>query len=34
MLRQTDYLEKQNGDWKVLHEHTSMSDGWDGRIVE
>lgn len=34
MMRQTDYLEKLSGDWKVLHEHTSMSDGWDGIIVE
>lgn len=32
MMRQTDYLEKQNGTWQVLHEHTSMSDGWDGQI--
>lgn len=30
MMRQTDYLEKQQGQWKVLHEHTSMSQGWDG----
>lgn len=34
MMRQTDYLEKRDGEWKVLHEHTSMSDGWDGKIVE
>lgn len=34
MMRQTDYLEKQDGDWRVLHEHTSMSDGWDGKIEE
>lgn len=34
MMRQTDYLEKQNGEWKILHEHTSMADGWDGKIVE
>lgn len=34
MMRQTDYFEKQNGEWKVLHEHTSMSDGWDGTIEE
>lgn len=34
MMRQTDYFEKQNGEWKVLHEHTSMADGWDGTIVE
>ena len=34
MMRQTDYFEKQNGKWKVLHEHTSMADGWDGTIDE
>lgn len=34
MMRQTDYLEKQNGTWKVLHEHTSMAQGWDGTIDE
>lgn len=34
MMRQTDYLEKRNGEWKVLHEHTSAAQGWDGKIVE
>ena len=34
MMRQTDYLEKHNGDWKVLHEHTSAAQGWDGKIDE
>ena len=34
MMRQTDYFEKQNGEWKLLHEHTSMADGWDGTIME
>ena len=32
MMRQTNYLEKQNGEWKVLHEHTSMAADWDGTI--
>ncbi|MBQ7984511.1 MAG: hypothetical protein IJ250_02605 [Bacteroidales bacterium] len=32
MMRQTDYLEKINGKWTVLHEHTSSSEGWDGKI--
>lgn len=32
MMRQTDYLEKHNGEWKVLHEHTSAAQGWDGKI--
>lgn len=34
MMRQTDYLEKRDGDWKVLHEHTSAAQNWDGRIDE
>lgn len=34
MMRQTDYLEKQDGKWRVLHEHTSMAQGWDGQIDE
>lgn len=34
MMRQTDYLEKRNNEWKILHEHTSMADGWDGKIVD
>ena len=32
MMRQTDYLERQGGAWKALHEHTSMSQGRDGKI--
>ena len=34
MMRQTDYLEKQDGKWKVLHEHTSAAQDWDGKIDE
>ena len=34
IMRQTDYLEKQDGAWKVLHEHTSNVQGWDGKIDE
>ena len=34
MMRQTDYLEKHNGEWKVLHEHTSAAQEWDGKIDE
>ncbi len=34
MMRQTDYLEKRNGKWKVLHEHTSAAQDWDGTIDE
>jgi len=34
IVRQTDCFEKQNGEWKIIHEHTSMpsEDGWDGKI--
>ena len=34
MMRQSDYLEKRGGVWKVLHKYTSMANGWDGKIVE
>ena len=34
MMRQTDYLEKRDGEWKVLHEHTSAAQDWDGKIDE
>ena len=34
MMRQTDYFENRNGEGKVLHEHTSAADGWDGKIEE
>lgn len=34
IVRQTDYLEKQDGQWRVLHEHSFMAQGWDGRIDE
>ncbi|MDR0888214.1 MAG: nuclear transport factor 2 family protein [Candidatus Methanoplasma sp.] len=33
-VRQTDCFERQNGQWKVVHEHTSVPAGpWDGTIV-
>ena len=32
IMRHTDYLEKQEGAWKVLHEHTSNVPIWDGKI--
>lgn len=34
MMRQTDYFEKRGGEWKVLHEHTSAAQDWDGKIDE
>ncbi|MBQ9000687.1 MAG: nuclear transport factor 2 family protein [Eggerthellaceae bacterium] len=34
MMRQTNYLEKVGGQWKVLHEHTSAAADWDGTIDE
>ncbi|MDR0868766.1 MAG: nuclear transport factor 2 family protein [Planctomycetota bacterium] len=35
LVRQTDCFEKRSGEWKVIHEHTSMPKGaeWDGKIV-
>jgi ketosteroid isomerase-like protein len=35
LVRQTDCFEKRNGEWKVIHEHTSVPKGseWDGKIV-
>jgi ketosteroid isomerase-like protein len=35
LVRQTDCFEKRNGEWKVIHEHTSVPQGseWDGKIV-
>ena len=37
MVRQTDCFERRNGEWKVIHEHTSApkgTDEWDGKIVK
>jgi ketosteroid isomerase-like protein len=35
LVRQTDCFEKQEGRWKIIHEHSSVSSpaDWDGRIV-
>ncbi|MDR3339877.1 MAG: nuclear transport factor 2 family protein [Candidatus Symbiothrix sp.] len=35
LVRQTDCFEKRNGEWKVIHEHTSVPKGaeWNGEIV-
>jgi ketosteroid isomerase-like protein len=35
LVRQTDCFEKRNGEWKVIHEHTSAPKGleWNGKIV-
>jgi ketosteroid isomerase-like protein len=34
-VRQTDCFEKQDGQWKVIHQHSSVSTPpeWDGKIV-
>ncbi|MBR1733932.1 MAG: hypothetical protein IJ730_00535 [Alphaproteobacteria bacterium] len=34
IMRQSDYLGRREGVWKVLHEHTSNVPGWNGHIVE
>jgi ketosteroid isomerase-like protein len=35
LVRQTDCFERQDGQWKVIHEHSSVSNPpeWDGKIV-
>lgn len=34
LVRQTDCFEKLNGEWKIIHEHSSVAAGdWDGQIV-
>ena len=35
LVRQTDCFEKRNGEWKIVHEHSSKPAGseWDGKIV-
>ncbi|MDR2845722.1 MAG: nuclear transport factor 2 family protein [Candidatus Methanoplasma sp.] len=35
LVRQTDCFERQNGQWKVIHEHSSVpaAPGWDGKII-
>jgi ketosteroid isomerase-like protein len=35
LVRQTDCFERKNGQWKLIHEHTSKpaGEGWDGNIV-
>jgi ketosteroid isomerase-like protein len=34
-VRQTDCFEKRDGQWKIIHEHSSASSpaGWNGEIV-
>ena len=35
LIRQTNCFERRQGEWKVIHEHSSVpaSQGWDGGIV-
>lgn len=35
LVRQTDCFEKQNGEWKLIHQHSSTPAGgeWDGKYV-
>jgi ketosteroid isomerase-like protein len=35
LVRQTDCFAKQEGQWKIIHEHSSLSKPpeWDGKIV-
>ncbi|MDR3076726.1 MAG: nuclear transport factor 2 family protein [Synergistaceae bacterium] len=35
LVRQTNCFERQNGQWKIIHEHSSIpaASGWDGKII-
>ncbi len=35
IVRQTDCFEKQDDEWKLIHEHVSFPSGgnWDGKII-
>ncbi len=34
-VRQTNCFEKQNGEWKIIHEHSSIpsAPGWEGTFI-
>ena len=34
-VRETDCFEKQDGEWKLIHQHASVPAGgnWDGKIT-
>lgn len=36
LIRQTNCFERQNGVWKLIHQHDSIpaGEGWDGKIIE
>jgi ketosteroid isomerase-like protein len=36
LVRQTNCFERQNGEWKVIHEHSSIpsNSNWDGKILK
>ena len=35
IVRQTDCFQRQEGEWRLIHEHASVPAGgdWDGKIV-
>ena len=35
VVRETDCFERQNGEWKLIHQHASVPSGgdWDGKIT-
>ncbi|HEY2475783.1 MAG TPA: nuclear transport factor 2 family protein [Candidatus Cybelea sp.] len=35
MVRETDCFEKQDNEWRLIHQHASVPSGgdWDGKIV-
>jgi ketosteroid isomerase-like protein len=35
LVRETDCFERRNGEWKLIHQHTSVPSGgnWDGKVT-
>lgn len=35
LIRHTDCFERRNGEWAVIHEHSSMpaGPGWNGKFI-
>jgi ketosteroid isomerase-like protein len=34
-VRETDYFERRNGEWKLIHQHASVPSGgdWNGKVT-
>jgi ketosteroid isomerase-like protein len=35
LVRETDCVERRNGEWKLIHQHASVLSGgdWDGKVT-